>query len=575
MRERLYDYYPAAMAEETISGPEHWRERITAQIIDPTVYEITGENRELIDVIEGVGKLRPTHGSPVVRLYSQIKEGIREQITEEGCRFVELPPRWSGDPLPLRRPRRGRNRDSEYYGIDHYSVATAVDLGELTPAQLDALSMPITDQESLKNFMGAYSAATPETYPIAAATAREHGFNKMLPPHHVNFLFRKLPSEFSAADLEKLEPWKITAMQWVDMAHFGSFKVVEIFWRADDAGQPAVESIKYGTLEGGRPEIFNGNLRLSARDLARRINIAARTKEAGVNYVLDSAGRAVDAISWANRPSVRSLVNLSPLLKQYELVSDAIVFESLVNNHELADTESRLAGHGRQAESANCLWDPELGCDIVSKTGRLGADKTNMRPADYIGVRVLDNKKIALLPFKKINPGGAAEIAKPDDPSVEAQEFTRSFYEAAQTEPGFTFKVRKEGDAYIKDENGPYVMRRVTGVQHLHREVEWADLEHVIFIEPEDADAVGCGVDANDEKSIYAVKQAYRKGQEFAEQRGRWPALAVFYVPNHGWNALFFAQEDKNGRINSDLTRPFTDSLRYSRIVWGPNVTQV
>ena len=552
---------------------ESWRDRKPVLIQDRRIFRLGMD-------LPGTGmkRLTETSRSPIAPLQRELFAGIAAAFDSEGCELMPWPPDEQAE-------KQGR-RQSENAQIEHFMGLRAIDLGVFSEEQRRALTdIKIVDEDSFWRFVDAYNPASPQCWPSVMQFSREVDLHETAPATYANVLFRQVEPDDGIP--ESLEPKKIEAMNWIDSAHYGSWKVLQVFW-AEQAGNPEVKTIIMGALEGSRPKFGNigntqakGELPELAYEIGRRLKIFGSTREvfadlkkieksARPNYDTDTQ-EPIPLEVWEEMPAVKSMIKTGKFLGEKNLISGAVQLARLAYGR-LPRMLKKTAEYSQQAESARCTWEPLIDQMVVSVTGTLGGSKTETGPEDFVGVR--PGGKLGLL-LRQVGS------EKPPKPSVEAREFALPLYKMAEDTEGFSFRVRlNEDGSYTADENGDYNMWRITGVDHLHRDVkvDQLDRSQIIVLESDNLDAVGCGVDANEEKSEYAVRQAYKQGTEFFNEHGYWPAAAVFYVPNHGWNAIKFAREDEDGRIDSDLDRHFRDAIENGQLVYGTyaeGVTQV
>ncbi|HZP55213.1 MAG TPA: hypothetical protein VFB03_00365, partial [Candidatus Saccharimonadales bacterium] len=448
--------------------------------------------------------------------------------------------------------------------------------------------IPVNDEKSFWRFINAYTLTVPEIWPSINTRVREINKSKLTnlriadaaPSSLITFLLREVKEDDGIP--ETLEPPKIQAMNWVDSACLGSWKLAQVFWFPNKVGEPELKRVVVSTLEGSHAQYgsqgeglqFKGSVDEIAKELGRRFMIFGSTKEVETDHEVDKDLKPLTPAAWAAMPAVKSLIKTGEFLGDRKLISGEVKIEDLVKSRALKRGLPLLASWSQQAESARCLWEPTIDELVVTITGKLGGSKTKMTPKDLVAVRPKPGTQNDLL-LRKVK--GRKTLS----PSVEAREFAIPLYKMGESEEGFKFKVRRNQDgSYTPDENGKFDMWRIVGIDHLHRDVKVDQInrDKIIVIEPEDYDAVGCGVDANDEKSEYAIKQAYKQGLEFFNERGYWPTSAVFYVPNHGWNAILFANENQQGNFDSDLGKGFRDAIENGDLVYGTfaeGVTQV
>ncbi|HEX5447638.1 MAG TPA: hypothetical protein VFW90_00305 [Candidatus Saccharimonadales bacterium] len=552
MPERFVDYYPSVGDEIGYDRPErreHWRDRKPLLFLDRRIFKL--DNTDLL----GLHHLDEAETSPAQAIQQELLIGIGSAFAIEGCEIVET------NALDDLNGRFGRDKKGRFK-IDHFLALGTIDLGKFNPAQKAAFDIPVTDEDSFWRFVDTYSQASPQIRPASFVRAKEFSLPGKAPSTYVNVLLREVEDGDTIPD--GLSPKQLQAMNWVDSAHYGAWKVMQVFYTMKN-GAPELKMVGLGTLEGAHPLFRTNGNGLSdtaaiGLEVGRRLKIFGSVKEVKPEYGIDPA-ESIDPRVWAELPAVKSLIETGRFLGERGHISGAINISRLVHGKVLPRLLERMAGYSQQAESARCLYEPLLDELIVTVTGTLGGSKTDMSPEDLVAAQADGDYDLLLRRVGDI---------KPPKPSVEAREFALPLYRLAQEDPDFTFLVSRNSDgSYTTDEAGLYSMWRIVGIDHLHREVRSINPEKIILIQPEDDDAVGCGVDANDEKSAYAVNQAYKQGKQFFAERDYWPTAGVFYVPNHGWNAILFAPEDHAGTVGGDLGKPFRDALENGDIVYG------
>lgn len=358
---------------------------------------------------------------------------------------------------------------------------------------------------------------------------------------------------------------------WSLMCKIGAFKETIIPYRENAKGVETFHDPILVTLDGAHPF-------MEAHALAQRLMVIGSSKSVGDAEILEKAN-PITRNEWRRSKTVNGLISLGNFLgeKGRELLSPPIAIHKLTFGRRLVRALKSIAHFSRQAEGAFMAFEPEIqtnaedapwtGIPIVTTSGKFGAIKTNLRFKDLIPA----------IPLRKTKPEDESKVGiipvagqKPRGPSVEAEEFTHPLLELALENPEkYLLRLRKTIGGYVKSLTGDKVVPIVRGVVHLHRGITLGeDVQDIFEVDTSEFPAFGCGVDQMQEMSKRVIKTASNRWIE----RGMKDKMAIFYVPDHGYNIVLFWAEGTNSVIPEDPTTLLKEevlkgSLRFTRDV--------
>lgn len=378
---------------------------------------------------------------------------------------------------------------------------------------------------------------------------------------------------------------------WALMGKLGSFKNIVVPYYRNDTGKLIFNKVFLSSLEGGHPA-------LNLRELSKRIMVFGSLQDAGSwkEYPYTEVDRDI----FAKSDGVNGIRKLGRFMGRNRLLSPPIAIHDLVRHKKLTRMLEFLASFASQAEGAFMAFDPEYdlhipgvewnGSAFVTISGKFGALKTHLYPEDIdIGFpwHRAEGSTVGVVPIVKMrrdirinDKTGRRDLfinkVKTRGPSVEASEFLLPLEGLFNDYKNSPILLRKVEGGYIYDEvSGDKKVPPIRGVIHMHRDFDVQDQSGEVIVVPTNITkypAVGCGVDAMEEMSKYAMKEAVR----LWEAGDRKAKYAVFSVPNHGTNVFVFWHGDiDTGIIPADPFVQFRQSVENGEIIFKPEVPQV
>lgn len=401
----------------------------------------------------------------------------------------------------------------------------------------------------------------------SSGQSKQNGLKEKMENGFVNMIFVRDDNDTIAKAPDRAKQ----LFNWALMAKIGAFKESIHAFRNNN-GEIEFSDPILATLEGGHPILDNIGL-------AQHLMVIGSTKSVGGADEIEGIKPIAKQV-WRNSPVVNGLRGLGRFLGEKNLMAPPLAFHQFVRGRRLKHKLIELAEYSRQAEGAFWGWwankqmvvesafevrqTPLTGAAIVTSSGRFGAVKTNLGFKDLVATipaRVLgfaESTKVLFLPVK------GHKVRKP---SVEAEEITNPAYEHAEENPEkYTLTLKEVEGGYIESVDGDIKVPIPKGEAHLHDEMiikdgispndqKLAEMgvivneETGIFQVPTDEfPAFGCGVDHMQEMSKRVMKKAF----DIRIKLGRKYKACIFYVPNHGYNAITFWTPDKNGIISAN-----------------------
>lgn len=351
-----------------------------------------------------------------------------------------------------------------------------------------------------------------------------------------------LPEDIAA--MPKREAEKVVRML---MARLGALKILMI--HPDEDGE--AKYYAFGTMEGGLG--IEDAKKDGAIDRIRdRLVTHACARESGK---FESVPNAIEVDQWKNSTIPDVVARVSRQLASWGYIDKPFDTRDVASDAR-ASLINRIMGWSRQSESALAAWaadinppsayqmGPAKGVIVSSKSGRFGADKTQLKREDTIPVAIVplpdyhpgQNDPLSLYGFNRYSLG--VEDQEVGGPSIEFDEMA-----AAILYSGFVrVKLHPNGQGFQLDmQNGNIYLPRVRGFVHLHQGV--SNIKEDDFVEYVPANLrdypypVGCGKDIMFACSTDAARRSFG-----AHSIGSGIQIALFDASNHGTNVLLLTE---------------------------------
>lgn len=359
-----------------------------------------------------------------------------------------------------------------------------------------------------------------------------------------------LPEDIAA--MPKREAEKVVRML---MARLGALKILMI--HPDDDGK--AKYYAFGTMEGGLAVEDAAHPGAVDRLRDRLVTHACSRESGSFEKVSDAIG--VDQWNQSAIPDIvagvsRQLASWGYIDKPFDTREVASEARASLINH--------IMGWSRQSESALAAWAGDInppdayqmglakGVIVSSKSGRFGADKTQLKREDTIPVAIVPfpdyhpvpHDPLSLYGFNRYSLGIVGQNV--GGPSIEFDEMA-----AAILYSGFVrVKLHPNGQVFQLDmNNGDIYLPRVRGFVHLHQGVseivqakKWdmnsADLIDYIPANLTDYPyPVGCGKDIMFACSTDAARRSFG-----VRSIGSGTQIALFDALDHGTNILLLTE---------------------------------